>query len=144
MADGSNFPYQDSVTITRSGSTATVSHTAHGLSNGDRVVIRGVNENEYYGVHTISNASTNAYDFTVSGTPATPATGTIVSTFVLISGLTNASGLITDSRTYGSDQLIKGKVRKSSESPYFKTGAIVGTVLSASGLPLTITLLSDE
>ena len=144
VSNGNNFPYQASVTITRVTTTATVAHTGHGLSNGAKVVIRGVNESEYYGVHTISNVSTNAYDFTVSGTPTTPATGTITSSFVIISGLTDVDGLISDSRTYSVNQLVKGNIRKSSGSPYYKTGAVVGTINSASGLPLTIILLSDE
>jgi hypothetical protein len=73
-ADASgDFPFFDTVTITRSGSTASVAHTAHGLVNGDVAVIRGAVEPEYNGPHTITNVTVNAYDFTVSGTPATPA-----------------------------------------------------------------------
>lgn len=144
VANGDNFPYQASVTITRVSTTATVAHTAHGLANGDKVVIRGVNQSEYYGVHTISNVSTNAYDFTVAGSPTTPATGTITSSFVLISGLTDVNGEVTDSRTYSVDQAITGNVRKSSESPYYKSGAVVGSVSSTGGLSSTIVLLSDE
>lgn len=74
------YPYQASVTITRSGSTATVAHTAHGLANEQYVLIAGANETEYNGTHQIFNVSTNSYDYNVSGTPATPATGTITST----------------------------------------------------------------
>ena len=67
-----------SVTLTRSGSTATATQTAHGYSNGDLVYIRGADQSEYnVSGASISNVSTNSYDFTVSGSPATPATGTI-------------------------------------------------------------------
>lgn len=73
-------PYQVTVTITRAGSTATVSHTAHGMVNEQYVLIAGANETEYNGTHQIFNVTTNSYDFNVSGTPATPATGTITAT----------------------------------------------------------------
>jgi hypothetical protein len=71
-----DFPFVENVTITRSGATATVAHTAHGMVNGDIAIIRGAAEPEYNGPHVISNVSANAYDYTVSGTPATPSVGT--------------------------------------------------------------------
>lgn len=143
---GGAFPNDASVTITRSGSTATVTHTAHGLSNGDKVVIRGADQNEYVGIKTISNVTTNTYDFTVSGTPTTPATGTILSTFVLLEGLTDVNGEISVTRTYNTNTPIspRSKVRKSSSAPYYKTGGIVGTISSSSGLSTTVVMLSDE
>lgn len=73
-------PFMENVTITRSVSTATVAHTNHDLTSGDSVVIRGADQQEYNGVFAVSNISTNAYDYTVTGTPATPATGNRVKT----------------------------------------------------------------
>ncbi len=138
-------PFEDTVTITRSGSTASVAHTAHGMANGDKVLIEGAVENEYNGVYAITNSSANAYDYTVSGTPATPATGTILATAVIIDGLTNASGVITDSRSYTSDQGITGNVRKSSATPFFKASpALSGTIDTADGLSITVQLGLDE
>jgi hypothetical protein len=144
VATGGPLFFQASVTITRVGTVATVSHTAHGIANGDKVVIRGVNQSEYYGIHTVSNVTTNTYDYTVAGAPTTPATGTITSSVVLISELTDALGVVSGSRTFASNQPISGNVRKSSSSPYYKTGAIVGTINNTTGLDLTVTLLSDE
>ncbi len=69
-------PFEDAVTITRSGSVATVAHTAHGMLNTNKVMIRGPLEDEYRGVQTITNVSANAYDYTVSGSPTTPSVGT--------------------------------------------------------------------
>jgi hypothetical protein len=143
-AAGGDYAFNDIVTITRSGSTATVAHTAHGMVNGDKVVIYGSIQNEYNGIKTISNVTINSYDFTVSGTPATPATGTITSTTVLISGLTDSNGEISDTRSYTSSQPITGRVRKSTSAPYYKTGNIVGTVSNTSGATITIVMLSDE
>jgi len=72
-----------SVTITRSGSVATVAHTAHDLSVGERMFIFGANEAEYNGLITLTGVTTNTYDYAVSGTPTTPATGTITSSHVI-------------------------------------------------------------
>ena len=63
--------------LTRSGSTATATVAAHGFSNGDYILIVGANEAAYNGTFIISNVTTNTFDYTVTGTPATPATGTI-------------------------------------------------------------------
>jgi hypothetical protein len=141
---GGPLPYQASVSITRSGTVATVSHSLHGLENGDEVVIRGVEQREYFGIKVISNVSTNAYDFTVSGTPITPATGTINSSYVLLNGVSDVNGLIQGTKTFTSNQPITGQIRKSSASPYYKTGVVVGTINSGTGLISIITLLSDE
>lgn len=74
---------QSVVSITRSGSTATVTHTAHGYSTGMPVVIAGANETEYNTAGSSPTSITvldaNTYTYTVSGSPATPATGTITS-----------------------------------------------------------------
>jgi hypothetical protein len=140
-----NLPSDDSVTITRVSTTASVAHTGHGLVNGDKVVIRGADQNEYVGIKTISNVTTNAYDFTVTGTPTTPATGTILSSFVFISDVTNGSGIATSTaRTLSADQSVTGRVRKSSGSPFYKTGQIVGTATTAAGLSTTVIMIVDE
>jgi len=87
-------PYQETVTsITRSGSTATVSHTAHGLVDGKKVLIKGAVEKEYNGIHALTWISANSYSYTVSGTPATPATGTIKATGVVVDGATNGGAV---------------------------------------------------
>lgn len=65
------------VSISRSGTTATATVTAHGYSNGDEVIVTGASQTEYNGSFVISNVATDTFDYTVSGSPATPATGTI-------------------------------------------------------------------
>lgn len=64
-----------SASITRSGSTATATVAAHGYASGDAVTISGAAQSEYNGTFAISNVTTNTFDYSVSGTPATPATG---------------------------------------------------------------------
>jgi hypothetical protein len=68
------------VTITRTGSTATATcATAHGYAADGLTKINhsGAAQTEYNGNFQITNVTTLTYDFTVTGTPATPATGAI-------------------------------------------------------------------
>lgn len=137
-------PFDETVTITRVDTTATVAHTAHGLINGKKVKIKGANEQAYNGIKTLTLIDANSYSYTVSGTPATPATGTIKATGVVIDGLTNASGVISDTRTHASNQPITGTARKSSGAPNYKPGAVAGTVNSATGFSTTVQLVGDD
>ena len=137
-------PYQDSVNITRVTTTASVAHTDHGLSDGDKVLIEGADQDEYNGVQTISNVTTSAYDYTVSGSPTTPATGTIISTAVIIDGLTDSGGLISDTRTYSADQDFSGRVRRSSATPFYKTSKLTGTIDEDNGINLVVQMVLDE
>ncbi len=136
-------PFEDSVTITRSGSTATVSHTGHGLTTGQKVAIEGADQNEYNRIKTITVTGANSYTYQVSGTPATPATGTITATAVIIDGLTDASGQISDSRTYSSNQDFTGILRKGTGIPIFKEKVVSGTIDKDSGTSITETLSRD-
>lgn len=69
---------QSVVSITRSGSIATVTQTDHGYPDGAIIDIAGADQSEYNLTQvTISNTTTDTYDYTVSGTPTSPATGTI-------------------------------------------------------------------
>lgn len=63
--------------ITRIAATATVTITNHGLLTGDYVKIAGANEAEYNGTYQITKTGANTFTYSVTGVPATPATGTI-------------------------------------------------------------------
>lgn len=146
VTDGTNFPYHDSVSISGSGTTATVTHTSHGLSTDDWVIIDGITDDDVYnGVFQITYISTNSYSYTTYGsiTQSSPS-GSPIATFAFIHGLTNASGQISDSRLVGSDQPIAGWARKSSSSPYYQQGAISGSVDSTDGFAQIVMLASDE
>jgi hypothetical protein len=69
------FNSKTGVTIARTGSVATATKTAHGYRNGQILLMSGATQTEYNGLFRISNVTTNTWDFTVTGTPATPATG---------------------------------------------------------------------
>lgn len=68
--------------LTRSGSTATaVFNAAHQLANNISVLIAGANEAEYNGTFPITVTGEDTLTYQITGTPATPATGTITATF---------------------------------------------------------------
>ena len=69
---------QSVTSITRSGTTATVTTSGnHGFSSGDLIFIAGANETAYNGEVEIEVTGTTTFTYTVSGSPASPATGTI-------------------------------------------------------------------
>ena len=144
-SDGTgDLPYQDSVTITRSATTATVSHTAHGMANNDWVWISGADQPEYNGPHQITNVSANAYDYTVSGSPTSPATGTITATGVVISALTNASGQVSASASYSVNQPVRVHIRKSTSTPLYKASSVDLTIDKTTGLTHTQQMVRDD
>lgn len=64
--------------ITRSGSVATVTQAAHGLSVGDECLISGATAIAYNGLQTVQTVpDANTWTYTVNGLPATPAAGTL-------------------------------------------------------------------
>lgn len=65
------------VSITRSGTTATVSKTAHGYRDGQIVNIRDATESDYNGDFRITYVDADTFTYTVANSPSTPATGTI-------------------------------------------------------------------
>lgn len=144
-SDGTgDLPFSDTVTITRSGSVASVAHTAHGMVDNNIVAIRNADQPEYNGSKVITNVTTNAYDYTVSGTPTTPATGTIDATGCVVSGLTDVNGEISDTRTWTQPQPIIGKARKSSASPFYKSSLITGTISTTLGISTTNVMIRDD
>jgi hypothetical protein len=66
------------ITITRTGSTATATLVAHGFTEGSQVRISGASQSQYNGLFTISNVTNDTFDYTVAGSPTTPATGSPV------------------------------------------------------------------
>jgi len=137
-------PYEESVTsITRSGAVATVTHTAHGLATGDFVYIRGADQDEYNVCVEVTYLTTDTYTFAVNGTPG-DATGIIIATGGYFNTLTNASGVVTNTRSITSNQPLNGWARKGSTSPYYKSGLIDITTDSGAGVTTTTFLLRDE
>jgi hypothetical protein len=144
-SDGTGpLPFEESVVIAQSGGTATVTHNGHGMSTDHYVVIRDAIPNEYNKVAQITKTTDDEYTYAVDSGVSSPATGSPVASAVIISGLTNGSGLASDTRTYSSNQPFKGWARKSSAQPYYQNGPITGTISSTDGFTASIALLSDE
>lgn len=144
-AAGTGLPSYASVSITASGTLATVTHASHGMKTGQKVAIRGANEQDYNGVFTITVTGANNYTYTMSGSPTSPATGTITATGVIINEVTIAGGVASEGFDYtGTDQPIQGWVREATApSPIYKEGIIAGSIES-NGYSATIALFSDE
>ena len=67
-----------SVTLTRSGTTVTATaSTSLPFASTVLVTIAGANESEYNGTYAISVASELTFTYEITGSPSTPATGTI-------------------------------------------------------------------
>lgn len=141
---GGPFPADVTVTIANSGTTATVTHTAHGLATNDKVVIRGASHLQNIGVFTITVTGSNTYTYAMGSAPGSSPTGTITSSFVVLNGTTNGSGEITMSRVFGSAQPVGGRIRKSSSAPFYKSAPLVGSVSSSTGLSLIGLMISDD
>jgi hypothetical protein len=69
--------------------------------------------------------------------------GPLTSGTDILTGATNASGQITGTFDYTSDQPVTGRIRKGTSSPYYVTAAISSTITS-SGLDITIFMVPDE
>jgi len=136
--------FEASVTIATSGTTATVTHTAHGLTTGDKVRIRGANEPELNITASITVTGTNTYTYTIVSIGGAPGTGTITSTLVIIDADTNASGIASDTRSWSGAQPVVGRVRKSTTSPLYKTQPVTGTISASTGLDVTVLMIPDE
>lgn len=64
--------------ITRSSATATATTSAaHGLSTGQRVTIKGADQDDYNGTFDVTVTGATTFTFPVVNDPATPATGSM-------------------------------------------------------------------
>lgn len=68
-------------TLSRVGAVATATSTAHGFVIGQSVTIAGANEAAYNGLVVITARTDDTFSYAVSGSPSTPATGTITASF---------------------------------------------------------------
>ena len=102
-----------SISITRVGATATVTHTAHGYNDQESILISGCTQTEYNGVFTITVVDANTYTYTVTGAPATPATGTPLA--VRDAAAFRVKAIVLVDETYMTPSFIKAFVLKLAE-----------------------------
>ncbi len=139
-----DLPFEASVTITRSATTATVTHSSHNMSTGDIVVMRGAAEAGYNLATTIVVNNGNEYTYTVDGSLPTPATGAPIATGGVVDGETDSNGEIGLTRTWSGPQPITGVARFSTNSPFFKSGIVTGIISNTAGLATTTVMVLDE
>lgn len=72
---------QNVSSIIRSGTVATATSQSHGFVTGQQITIAGATQAEYNGTFSITVIDANRFSFTVAGSPATTATGTITASF---------------------------------------------------------------
>ncbi len=135
------YPYLGACTVSVTTTTATVTHTAHGLATNDWVHMRGMNEPGYNGIKQIIKINDNSYSYTVVNDGA--ATGTSTSTFVVIFGTTNASGFISATYSYTANQPVSGKIRSASTPPLYRNAPFTATIDSAAGVSISTTMIPD-
>jgi len=124
--------------------TATVTHTAHGLATGVQVNIQGAAEPEYNGAKTITVTSANTYTYTITATTS-PATGTIVATAIVLNDLTSALGIAQETGfNFTNTQPITGWVRRGTSSPRYKTTPVSGDIVASVGFSTTVFMVTDE
>lgn len=113
---GLGFPYQAAAsTLTSSGTTATLTASvAHGLATNDYVVVRDAGDEYFNKQAQITVTSTTAFTYTVDVLAGASAGGTPVYSYAAISGLTNASGIISSAKAWPASQGLTGWARKSS------------------------------
>jgi hypothetical protein len=150
VSSGTNWPHDASVTISRSGTTATVTHTSHGLSSNDWVKIKGAegtsnNAAHLNGVRQITVTGANTYTYTCEDSGDSGSiSGTIVATLVIINA-TTAAGVVSASRTYATaDQPFEGVIAFATTPPYYRRQDISGTIDKDSGLSVEYRLQEDE
>jgi hypothetical protein len=139
-----DLPYNDSVSITQTSGTATVSHTTHGMSTNDYVIIEGAIPEGYNKIAQITVTGANAYTYSVDSGLTSPATGTPIATGVLVYGVTDANGEVSDTRSMSAAQPVTGWARKSTSSPLYKTAPLNGTASNTADTTITGVMLSDE
>jgi len=146
-SDNTQLPFEESVTITRSGTVATVTHAAHGMETGDKVVIKGITDKteDNAGTHTITFLTSSTYSYVTTDSGSTSYTGSIIATWVAIEAETDASGNASRTRSYAGNQPVAGWVRKSSPgSTRYKSFPIAGTIDTANGLTINVKMVKDE
>lgn len=143
-APGGDLPSDEPVTITTSGTTATVTHTAHGRSTGEFIIIRGANESELTGREQITVIDADTYTYQITSIGGASGTGTILATYSILSDDTDVDGLVEDTGfSFSAVQPIRGVIRKSTASPFFQSAPISGAITSG-GFNVTVTMSPDE
>ncbi len=91
---------------TRSGTTLTVSSTAHGLLAGDGVVIRNGASTDSYDFYIVQTASANSFTVTVADSGGTSGSGLAYIPSFSVTSWTSGTSMTLSSPTVGNSQLL--------------------------------------
>lgn len=111
--------------VTRSGTTATLTKTSHGRSNGDKVLIQGFALEEFNGVYTVANAAANTIDYTISQDPGANPSGSTGTLDLVTMG--TAADLAT---AYGAR--VTGHIQNGNTGPTIAPQIWIGVAVKAS------------
>lgn len=138
---------------TRSGTTATLTKTSHGRSNGDKVLIQGFGLEEFNGVFTVANAAANTFDYTIKQDPGanpsgTPGTVDLVTLGTAVDMTTAYDGQIVGGIQNGTSapgvaaQVWLGQSPTSTEADYVWRPISAGNLVANSWSPFSVTMKS--
>ena len=114
--------------LTRVGTVATMTCAgAHGYRNGDTVTIARATQAQYNGTFVVSNVSANTFDYTVAGSPATPATGS--PSIILKPDAYTDSNAVVPAQNYG------GIAKPIVSTPVILAGSSLRWVITSAGTP---------
>lgn len=78
---GDDNPVSSVTSMTLSGTTVSVTtSSSHGFKTGDYVMVSGANETDYDGAFVVNVIDSTHFEYTITGTPTSPATGAINAT----------------------------------------------------------------
>ena len=106
LVTGFNLKTLDSLTHASGTATATV-NSGHGYSVNQVVLITGASPSEYNGEHVVLTTTASTFTFSLSGTPTSPATGTIACKAAPLGFEIAYTG--TNKRAYRSTELVSNK-----------------------------------
>src|SRR3989344_12906 len=143
-----DLPVDEPVSISRGvTTTATVTHTAHGMNTGEYIKFSGItdDEDDNSGAFPITVIDADSYSYTSNNSGTLTYTGDIRATGATIYGTTDdPNGNISSSRTYSRNQPLTGYARKSDDGvTYFKAIDLDDTVNSSTGLTINRRLVED-
>lgn len=136
---------------TRSGTTATLTKTSHGLSDGNTVMIQGFSLEEFNGVFTVGGAAANTFTYTIkqdpgadpAGTPATVDKCTLSTTLTLATALEALITGVLQNTTTGptlGPQLWMGLATADNAYDYLWSQILTGDVTANAATPFRMTL----
>jgi hypothetical protein len=118
-------------TLTRNGTTATARIFGHGYTAGgngtDQILISGADQPEYNGLFTLTGAASSTFNYTVTGTPASPATGRIIARQAVDNGASGWSWFAPADGFGNSLELVNAALGNASGQNWLPSATLGGT-----------------